>query len=234
MGLENVPRCRHVKVNGIQCGSPALRRRRYCFFHNRMLDRDRRFAQDTRQRSMFFSMRLLEDANSVQVALMQVMTLLGAGQMEPKIAGLLLYGLQTASSNLKRTNFEPEKSTDIVINRDTVDQTCINGPQWFTRDFPDEAEPKPAEAKQPEIKEENNEENHKETVAATAVSGKAPVKSQAQAKPRKKPEVPEDDLSWLPEPLRPLMRHPGGIEAAFRERDAASETNSAEPAAWRG
>jgi hypothetical protein len=33
--IPNVPRCQHLKVNGIQCGSPALRRNRFCFFHKR-------------------------------------------------------------------------------------------------------------------------------------------------------------------------------------------------------
>ena len=84
-----------------------------------------------------YSMRLLEDANAVQVALMQVLQRLGCGQMDPKTAGLMLYGLQTASANLKNTRFEAEKPTDVVIDRNTVDQTCINGPQWFAREFVD-------------------------------------------------------------------------------------------------
>jgi hypothetical protein len=84
-------------------------------------------------------MALLEDANSVQVALMQVLYLLGCGQIEHKEAGLMLYGLQIASSNLKNTKFEPEKPTDVVIDRKTVDRTCIAGPQWFHREFQEPA-----------------------------------------------------------------------------------------------
>ena len=136
MGLEDVPRCQHVKVNGTQCGSPALRRRRHCYFHYRMLDGKKRFAAEGRVRPRpVFSMCLLEDANSVQVAIMQVLQLLGSGQMDYKMAGLMLYGLQTASGNLRNTKFEAEKATDVVIDRNTVDQTCINGPQWFAQDF---------------------------------------------------------------------------------------------------
>ena len=43
--MANYPdRCQHIKVNGTQCGSPALRRNRFCFFHKRFQDqrRDRR------------------------------------------------------------------------------------------------------------------------------------------------------------------------------------------------
>jgi len=69
MGLEDVPRCQHVKVNGTQCGSPALRRRRHCYFHDRMLDGKKRFASSKEVRARpVDSMRLLEDANLVQVA----------------------------------------------------------------------------------------------------------------------------------------------------------------------
>ncbi len=141
MGLEDVPRCQHVKVNGTQCGSPALRRRRHCYSHDRMLDGKRRFAtsRELKPRPVF-SIGLLEDANAVQVALMQVLQLLGSGQMDMKMAGLMLYGLQTASANLKNTRFEAEKPTDVVIDRTTVDQTCINGPQWFAREFADARE----------------------------------------------------------------------------------------------
>jgi hypothetical protein len=60
-------------VNGTQCGSPALRRRRHCYFHDHMLDGKRRFAnrQEVKPRAIF-SMCLLEDANAVQLAVMQV------------------------------------------------------------------------------------------------------------------------------------------------------------------
>jgi hypothetical protein len=82
-----------------------------------------------------FELPLLEDANAVQIALMRVIQWLGSGQMEPRIAGLMLYALQTASCNLKNVNFEAAKPTDVVIDRGTMDQTCINGPQWFPSDF---------------------------------------------------------------------------------------------------
>jgi len=114
-----------------------------------MLDGRKHFAAESciKPRPMF-SMCLLEDANSVQVALMQVLNLLGSGQMDPKTAGLMLYGLQTASANLRHVKFEAEKATDVVIDRNTVDQTCINGPQWFARDFADQA-PEQEEAEKP-------------------------------------------------------------------------------------
>ncbi len=43
---------------------------------------------------------ILEDINAVQVARMQVMDALAAGQLDEKRAGLLLYGLQGVAIDL--------------------------------------------------------------------------------------------------------------------------------------
>ena len=134
MALEDVPRCQHLKLNGTQCGSPALRRRRRCYFHEAIRFEQKRIVADTSTK-VCFELPLLEDANAVQIGLMKIMQLLGSGQMEPRIAGLMLYALQTASYNLKNVNFEAAKQTDVVIDRSTMDQTCLNGPQWFASDF---------------------------------------------------------------------------------------------------
>jgi hypothetical protein len=139
MGLENVNRCQHVKVNGTQCGSPALRRRRLCFFHVRCQEQRARIMGSQFGQARF-EVPLLEDANSVQMALMQVMQLLGTGQMEHKTAALMLYALQTASCNLRNTEFEAQKATDVVIDRSDVHRTIMGGPQWFEEDFDEEAE----------------------------------------------------------------------------------------------
>jgi hypothetical protein len=182
MSLENVPRCRHIKMNGVQCGSPALRRHRYCFFHNRMLDGKKRFSEKHLKPRPLFSMCLLEDANAVQVALMQVLQLLGSGQMDHKTAGLMLYGLQTASANVRHTDFEAQSPTDVVIDRDTVEQTCIDGPQWFKEDFEEEAEEK-LEAEvdaEGEDEEDENEEAANEELAAAEATDEKPRKVKKQ------------------------------------------------------
>jgi hypothetical protein len=187
MSLENVPRCRHIKMNGVQCGSPALRRHRYCFFHNRMLDGKKRFSEKHLKPRPLFSMCLLEDANAVQVALMQVLQLLGSGQMDHKTAGLMLYGLQTASANVRHTDFEAQSPTDVVIDRDTVEQTCINGPQWFKEDFEEEAEEK-LEAEVDDEGEDHSEdqsEDQSEDHSEEAANEKLVAAEAIDEKPRK-------------------------------------------------
>jgi hypothetical protein len=184
-----------------------MRRRRRCYFHDRMLDGRKQFAAESciKPRPMF-SMCLLEDANSVQVALMQVLNLLGSGQMDPKTAGLMLYGLQTASANLRHVKFEAEKPTDVVIDRNTVDQTCINGPQWFAQDFAGQAQEE--EAEQP---------------AAAASAGQAPAEPAAD-------EIGPDKLG--PEKVRPEKARPEKVRSnkaradkrKWPERAAAEQT----------
>lgn len=135
MALEHVPRCQHVKVNGVQCGSPALRRREHCYFHTRA-EYERRLAIESKDGKRTFGLPLLEDANSIQVALMKVIQMLGEGSIEEKKASVMIYALQTASNNLRHLKFEPEKLTDVVIDEDTVDLTQISGPQWRQRISP--------------------------------------------------------------------------------------------------
>ena len=105
MGMDNVPRCQHIKMNGTQCGSPALRWRRLCFFHERIRRERAKIAKDMSAQRRF-DLPLLEDANSVQVALMKTIQMLGSGRMDHKTAGLMLYALQTASVNLRNAEFE--------------------------------------------------------------------------------------------------------------------------------
>jgi hypothetical protein len=79
-------------------------------------------------------MPVLEDANSIQCAIMQVMSLLLGGQIEHKTAALLLYGLQTASANLRHTMFEPYPR-QVVINPATVGETHLGEDVWQNSDF---------------------------------------------------------------------------------------------------
>jgi hypothetical protein len=190
MGLENVNRCQHVKVNGTQCGSPALRRRRLCFFHVRCQEQRARIMGSQFGQARFV-VPLLEDANSVQMALMQVMQLLGTGQMEHKTAALMLYALQTASCNLRNTEFEARDATDVVIDRGDVHRTCMGGPQWFEEDFDDEAD---------EVEDEEGEEQEVEQDAGVKAGAGKPTEHVTTEEARK--QVREVVMDWVVETVR--------------------------------
>ena len=95
------PRCRHIHKNGRQCGSPALHGESHCYFHKSILPS----ALDAED--MEHHLPFIEDATSLQFALMRVMRLLLKDGFEFKRAALLLYSLQIACSNLK--NFRAER-----------------------------------------------------------------------------------------------------------------------------
>ncbi len=109
--------CEHVKANGHFCGSPAMRGRNYCFFHiidiGRRL-RLQRYAAHGLQAPPI-ELPLLEDAASIQLALMQVTDALLNGTLDRKTAGLVLYSLQTASSNLRNMQKEAEADAETAI-----------------------------------------------------------------------------------------------------------------------
>ncbi len=109
--------CEHVKANGHFCGSPAMRGRNYCFFHiidiGRRLRLQRYF--DHGLQAPAIELPLLEDAASIQLALMQVTDALLKGTLDRKTAGLVLYSLQTASSNLRNMQKEAEADADAAI-----------------------------------------------------------------------------------------------------------------------
>jgi hypothetical protein len=140
-------RCQHIKINGTQCGSPALRRNRFCYFHKRHHDervalhldqaKGDRAADDRRRRRIMVDLPILEDANSIQISLMQIMRLVVSGHIDGKTAGLLLYALQTASANLPRTTFEP-RMHEVVLDPRYVDETSLGMSVWEDSDFYDE------------------------------------------------------------------------------------------------
>jgi hypothetical protein len=179
MALDDVPRCQHVKLNGTQCGSPALRRRRFCFFHDKIRSEQAKIRASAP--AARFALPLLEDANCVQVALMKVIQMLGSGTIDHKTAGLMLYALQTASNNLRNVDFEADDVTDVVIDRDTVAATSIDGPQWFEEDFECGEEDDEEEGDEEEADEEENEHE------TAADNQHAPETIKAKPEPAAKP-----------------------------------------------
>ncbi len=125
----NIRRCQHIKVNGTQCGSPALRDEPGCFYHMRWSRKNMQVDLTVREQGIMM-LPILEDANSVQVGLVEVMRLLATRQIDHRTAALMLYALQTAASNLKRMSLEPETPTHVVIDRKCVEQRPLGASAW--------------------------------------------------------------------------------------------------------
>ena len=98
------PRCQHIRHNGQRCGAPALRGQTHCHFHYRIQGQ----ALDAEDNQPYLP--FIEDASSLQFALMRVMRLVQSGLAEHKVCALLLYALQIAASNLKAFREEAEET----------------------------------------------------------------------------------------------------------------------------
>jgi hypothetical protein len=114
--------CEHIKTNGEFCGSPALRGRNYCYFHLTNIGhrlragRNHARAQANSPETAVVPLELppFEDAHSIQTALMKVVDALLHNRIDTKRAGLVLYALQTASSNLARCG-DFQQSEDATV-----------------------------------------------------------------------------------------------------------------------
>jgi hypothetical protein len=134
-----IKRCEHIKINGIQCGSPAMRQYRFCYFH-------RGWGSETvplnsSQKPCSFSLPVLEDATAIQIAVMQVMRYIISGDLDSKKAGLLLYALQTASSNLRSIR-RPLIGESILDPADAENFVLGEFNRW-TRQIPDDVQAEP-------------------------------------------------------------------------------------------
>lgn len=106
VGAE-APRCQYIKADGEQCGCPALKRKRLCYFHSKTADgRKRRknpLADPQPDRGSDLEVPVLENDRAIQMAVTNICRQLAKDGIEPKRASTLLYGLQVAAVAVRRT-----------------------------------------------------------------------------------------------------------------------------------
>jgi hypothetical protein len=119
--------CRHIKLNGERCGSPALRDQAFCYFHRTLANRHPKPpARDltptiihprdpTRELQLaavtqpVLDLPPLEDRESIQLAASIIVGALARNTLDPARAGTLLYGLLVASTIAARLAREPSR-----------------------------------------------------------------------------------------------------------------------------
>ena len=120
-------RCQYIHAAGTQCGSPALRNERFCYYHKDNRPKPIEYSAAGELPAIGdFMLPVFEDAHSIQAALRHVMQLLLQRRIDPKTAGLLFYAMQIASTNLKRMEEEKPKPRNVVVDVDKVADTPIN------------------------------------------------------------------------------------------------------------
>ena len=98
---ETLYQCRHILTDGRRCGSPSLRKEHFCYYHHK-IRRPVPIRELEARRGMqgVFELPNPEDRSAIQHAIGQVLQRIAANELDPRRAGLLLYGLQIASLNL--------------------------------------------------------------------------------------------------------------------------------------
>jgi hypothetical protein len=107
--------CRHIKLNGKRCQSPALRGSAYCYFH----ERTHMMAAPNYIKFDDLQLPLLEDSASIQVAISKITAAFLSSRSDARRTGLLLYAVQIASQNIDRDS--DRKNTDIVRSMTVTD-----------------------------------------------------------------------------------------------------------------
>src|SRR4051812_22083850 len=102
----SIPRCQHIRTNGVPCGSPSLKRRTLCYYH---FQTRRQPQRPLRRRPN------LEDSDAIQLGIAEVIRRIENNDIDLRAAGLLLYGYQTASANLKGCHNQPSWR-DVVLD----------------------------------------------------------------------------------------------------------------------
>jgi hypothetical protein len=93
--------CRHIFTDGHRCGSPCLRGEDLCYYHH-TTRKPAQHPRTCRGRRSTFEIPLPEDRSAIQHSIGQVLQRIAANDIDPRRAGLLLYGLQIASLNLPK------------------------------------------------------------------------------------------------------------------------------------
>ncbi len=107
---DMAPRCQWVRQDGTSCRSPQMKQHIYCFAHRQMME----------ARDLMLRLPPPEDANAIQVGIMRIQKSLIEDTISMKKAGLLLYSMQLALTNVGQTTFGQAKDEEMV--RETLDE----------------------------------------------------------------------------------------------------------------
>ena len=135
-----IRRCQHIKTNGTQCGSPALRDEALCFYHRESRPERVEVHGENGQACGQVLVPVFEDAGSIQTMVRQVVMLVLEGKIDNKKAGTVLYALQIASSNLKRMELEKPRPTQVVVDTEKVAETPLGMTPWSRKESGHEVE----------------------------------------------------------------------------------------------
>ena len=112
---NNLYQCHHIFPRDTRCGSPRMRDEQFCYYHHdsrRVIARP----QQRNARRSTFSLFTPTSPNAILESLGEVMTRIAANDIDARRAGLLLYALQLASTNLRTA--QDANETELKLHPD--------------------------------------------------------------------------------------------------------------------
>ena len=209
---DMAPRCRWVRQDGTSCRSPQMKQHIYCFAHMQMAE----------ARTLLLLLPPPEDANAIQVGLMKIQKALIEDTISTKKAGLLLYSMQLALTNVGQTTFGKAKDEEMV--RDTVgeedaisEEARSNQHSAFSEKQNQHQSRTPFTAKDAEDAKESKQNQHQRSFTTEATEG---TKGTEEEKGLARMEADERGLKvesrpveWKPTPDMYRTDTPEGREA---------------------
>ena len=101
--------CRHIFTDGHRCGSICLRGEPFCYYHHTTR---KPAPRQTLGKKSSFDPPLPEDRSAIQASIGIILQKIASNDLDPRRAGLLLYGLQIASLNLPKQQPRRRRRTD--------------------------------------------------------------------------------------------------------------------------
>jgi hypothetical protein len=99
--------CRHIKINGLRCQSPALRGSQFCYYHSKA----HTVGAEPHLKYGPLQLPVPEDAASIQLSVARINDAIIHGRIELKKATALLYGIQIAAQFVDRKAYFHEEKT---------------------------------------------------------------------------------------------------------------------------
>ncbi len=105
------PSCEYIKTGGARCGSPAIKDRPFCYYHERLkmhMPMTEMFVDQIKNPKpgelpvAVFDLPFLDDGAAVQIGYMQVIHGITHRRLNPRQAGLMLSALHGAARNLRQ------------------------------------------------------------------------------------------------------------------------------------
>ncbi len=120
--------CRHIFTDGRRCGPPCLRHEDFCYHHHTTRKPIANLTQRraNQNRAAAFDLPEPEDRSAIQLSIGEVLRRIASNNIDPRRAGLLLYGLQIASLNLPKQKEAEASSRGEFVEEIVLDPALGN------------------------------------------------------------------------------------------------------------